>query len=90
MAVGLFEDASYRTGSVELPPGTRLLIYSDGAYELPIGEGGAWTLPEFQALVGGLQQESSPTLDDLVAALRARAVGGRFADDCSLVQACFN
>ncbi|MFM7674349.1 MAG: PP2C family protein-serine/threonine phosphatase [Synechococcus sp.] len=90
MAVGLFEEARYRSEAVTLPPGSALLIYSDGAYELPLGEGSTGTLPAFQELVCQLQQESDSSIDDLVAALRARAVGGRFADDCSLVQARFS
>ncbi|MFY8150124.1 MAG: SpoIIE family protein phosphatase [Prochlorococcaceae cyanobacterium] len=89
MAVGLFEEARYRNEEVVLPPGTRLLLYSDGAYELPTREGGAGTLPEFIELVGRLEGNPAFSLDGLVAELRAEAAGGRFTDDCSLVQACF-
>lgn len=31
--VGIFEDFQYRSGSVQLPPGTLLVIYSDGVVE---------------------------------------------------------
>ncbi|CAK0751320.1 phosphoserine phosphatase RsbU/P [Azospirillaceae bacterium] len=39
LPLGIADNASYETRSLELPPGGRLFLYSDAAVELPVGDG---------------------------------------------------
>jgi sigma-B regulation protein RsbU (phosphoserine phosphatase) len=58
-AVGCLEEARYSTASHEIPPGARLMVFSDGVFEILQGSdrAGTWkefletfTLPEVQNL----------------------------------------
>lgn len=90
MALGLFEETTYSNQVIELPPGSKILIYSDGAYELNCAAGLTWSPAEFAELVYQLHQQQQHSVDVLVANLRSKSVGGCFRDDCSLIQARFH
>ena len=90
LPIGMFDDTTFSTGSVAIPPGARLLMYSDGAYELPLETGVAWGWADFVALCAEQATEPQWSLDDLIAALRARTTAGLFEDDCSLVLVSFD
>lgn len=89
LPVGMFDDTAFRAGSVAVPVGARLLIYSDGAYELPLKTALPWGRADFVALCRD-QAAARWSLDDLVSALRARTAAGLFEDDCSLVLVSFD
>ncbi len=40
LAVGMFPEVTYQVYERVLPAGARLYLFSDGAYEIPVGEGG--------------------------------------------------
>lgn len=40
LAVGMFPDVTYQAQEQVLPPGSQLYLFSDGAYEIPVGEKG--------------------------------------------------
>ena len=65
--------------------GTRVLLYSDGVFELPLPRGKQWSLAEFEDLCSELAGSSVSSLDTLITRLRALTVAGLFTDDCSLV-----
>ena len=84
--IGVLGDTVFETREHPLPPGSTVLIYSDGAYELVLPGGLRWSLEEFIGLCARTAQEPDWTLDDLVAELGHRSAAGRFADDCTLVR----
>lgn len=85
--LGMFADSTYTSRSYTVPPGCRILLFSDGAYEFDLDRGGQLSLPAFKDLVTGLEADS---LDDLVETLRDLSPSGTFEDDCSLVQLDFD
>jgi sigma-B regulation protein RsbU (phosphoserine phosphatase) len=90
-ALGLFEDASYASTSVDLHDRVCLLLYSDGIYEIPRSDGGMGSLQEFIGLVEDCRPllEEKGGLQRLVVEARRRAGGEGFSDDYALVQAVF-
>lgn len=89
LPLGMFTDAAFSTDTYTVPPGGQLLIYSDGAFELPLPEGIA-SLNAFANLCAEFAAESDWTVDELITTLRALTTGGLFADDCSLIQLIFH
>lgn len=89
--IGMFPDTVYTCDSYTVPPGGQLLIYSDGAYELPFegGEGTPWSQSDFVDLCTELAARPNWSLDELVARLRALSPSGDFEDDCALVLLTF-
>jgi sigma-B regulation protein RsbU (phosphoserine phosphatase) len=87
MAVGLDLSAEYSNGTVSLPRGGRLYLFSDGIYEVRTKEGPVLGLDAFINILTGLSGSSCSrglaTVADMVQGLARR---GRFEDDVSLVE----
>jgi len=81
--LGMFADTTYTSGSYSVPPGCRLLLFSDGAYEDAHADGRQLSLTDFRNLFTRLAGSS---LDGLVDTLRSLTPNGSFGDDCSLVR----
>ena len=69
---------------MRVPPGCRLLLYSDGAFELGPADGRRFTLADFKNVATRLAG-SRASIDELVEELRALTPAGGFEDDCSLI-----
>lgn len=89
LPLGMFTDTTFSAGTYTVPPGGQLLIYSDGAFELPLPEGNA-SLDAFVNLCAEFAGKPDWTIDQLITTLRALTTGGLFADDCSLIQLTFH
>ncbi len=89
--IGMFPDADYTCRSQSVPRGGQLLLYSDGAFELPFDSatGAPWSQESFVALVAELAAQPDWSLDDLLTRLRALSPSGDFDDDCALVLLTF-
>ncbi len=81
--LGMFDDTTYTTGSYTVPPGCRILLFSDGAYEDAQADGRQLSLTDFRNLFTRLAGSS---LDDLVDTVKRLTPSGSFGDDCSLVR----
>lgn len=90
LPVGMFEDTTFSSRSYSVPPGARILLYSDGAYELALDEGRQLSLADFKTTFTRLAGPNKPSLDGLVEELRGLTPSGTFDDDCSLVQLVFD
>jgi serine phosphatase RsbU (regulator of sigma subunit) len=88
--VGAFEDTVFSSGTYHVPPGCRILIYSDGASEINLGDGEQLTAEEFKKVATKVAASSGWSLDDLIDDLRALTPSGAFEDDCSLIQLQFD
>ena len=84
--LGTLEDAAFPAETLPLQPGAELLLYTDGAYELPLDNGGQWSLGEFADLCTRLTGTPDWSLDDIIVNLRRRSATGGFTDDCCLVR----
>ena len=88
LPLGMFTDTEFSCDTYTVPPGGQLVIYSDGAFELPLPEGNA-SLSAFVGLCCEFAATPGWTLDELISTLKSLTTGGLFADDCSLVQLTF-
>jgi serine phosphatase RsbU (regulator of sigma subunit) len=88
MALGMFEDATYTTGTVDLAPGDVLVMYSDGiteaenTFDQPFDESGV------QSVVDGGEWASAKELGwALFAAVEAHSQERRLLDDLTVLVA---
>lgn len=89
LPIGLFEDSAFEARTYTVPVGCRMVLFSDGAFELPLPGGRLWRLADFADVAKHLAASGDFSADALVAGLRARAVNGEFDDDCSVVTLTF-
>jgi sigma-B regulation protein RsbU (phosphoserine phosphatase) len=85
IAAGMMEGMEYQTKTVEMGPFARLLLYSDGVYEIARPDGVMWKHQDFVDHVGGLPRESSVG-DQMLADVRQLHGSDVLADDFSLVE----
>ena len=88
--VGMFEDAEFTSRTYHVPPGCRMLIYSDGASEIMLADGQQLTGAAFEDLTCRVAASSDWSLDDLIDELRALTPSHVFEDDFSLIQVNFD
>lgn len=84
LPLGMFPDTEFSADTCAVPADSQLLLYSDGAFELPIPEGVA-SLNSFVELCAEFAAKSERVIDELIAELRSLTTAGLFADDCSLI-----
>ena len=86
--VGMMPDLPYNTRTTTVPDGARLLVYSDGAFEVEKADGKMWQYEEFiDHVVGRFGRDD--LMDGHLA--YARELGGAhvLADDFSMLEARF-
>lgn len=86
---GMFEETTFPVSIVPIPPGSQLLLYSDGAYELTQPDGEPWSYTGFMDVCSRLARSPEWSLDDLVADALSHTASGSFEDDCSLLRLTF-
>lgn len=84
--IGVLEDTTFETHSYPMPPDADLMIYSDGAFELDLRDGGTGSLEDFIGLCVRTAAKPGWTLDDLIDHIRNRSMSDIFDDDCTLVR----
>lgn len=87
--IGMFPDTQFSSRSVEVPPGCRILLASDGAHDFPIPGGRQFSWADFRGMNVRLAESADWSLETLVAELHALSAGG-FEDDCSLIALSFD
>jgi sigma-B regulation protein RsbU (phosphoserine phosphatase) len=75
--------------TIAVAAGSRLLVYSDGVYEIEQPDGRMWTLDELIATIARLQGEGAPCLDGLRAHVEQLHGSGVLADDYSMLEVHF-
>jgi sigma-B regulation protein RsbU (phosphoserine phosphatase) len=89
IAVGLFDDSEYKQATVKVPPGSTLLIYSDGIYEVNCPDGQMWNLPAFLETMESTEIAEEDGLARLVEQVKRNSGCHTFHDDYALVRARF-
>ncbi len=90
LPVGMFADTEFGRQTYQVPPGAEIVLYSDGAFELPLPEGATWALSDFIDVCTELSASGKWTVDELAYRLKALTVSGLFNDDCSLLRLRFS
>jgi sigma-B regulation protein RsbU (phosphoserine phosphatase) len=85
-AIGMFAIDDWEQEVIEVPPHSRLLIYSDGAFEIHRPDGTEWTFAEFVEFVSRPEAPDRPLLDQLVDHCRLLKGGPVLDDDLSLLE----
>ncbi|MCB1149022.1 MAG: fused response regulator/phosphatase [Chlamydiia bacterium] len=88
--IGGLEGQSFSEESQGIPPASRLLIYSDGAFELERPDGTRMTLEEFFPLVSAAAKSGDSFLDVLEKSLVKERGKDLFDDDFSLLEVVFD
>lgn len=83
--IGCLPEMTCRTEEVTLAAGARLLVFSDGAYELIDGSGRAVTLADYQAWAEAEARTGTLTPERCLAFAEGLSRGRGFEDDLSLL-----
>lgn len=88
--IGAVDGLDFTAAEAAVPPGSRLLITSDGAFEVLKPDGKMWGFEAFAAAAALPLKEEASRLDALLS--RIRAVAGRddFSDDFSVLELSFS
>lgn len=87
--LGMFPDSRYDTEVYDVPPDCRMLIFSDGAFEVPLAGGDVGTIDQLAEIALNQLRRNDFSAEAVVEQLRSLAVGGEFEDDCSVVAVDF-
>jgi len=87
LMIGGMPGIPYKCAEHEIPKGSRLFVFSDGAYEVAPPEGTYWTYPEFRDYMAALPPEGE--IPALLAYVREMGKREILEDDLSMVRAVF-
>jgi sigma-B regulation protein RsbU (phosphoserine phosphatase) len=85
MMVGGLSFSQYTAESCEVPAGSRLFLFCDGAYEITLPEGRTYTIDELAGQLGKLPSNAPVDLDAILAQIRLLSGSSELEDDFSLI-----
>jgi phosphoserine phosphatase RsbU/P len=88
LAAGMIEGSDYDAQMVELGAFARLLLYSDGVYEIARPDGSMWRLQEFVEFASRLPSDN-PVADRLLGHVQQMHGSDVLADDFSVLEVWF-
>ncbi|WP_313674582.1 PAS domain S-box protein [Mycolicibacterium sp.] len=88
--VGMFADTKFETATYTVPAGCRLMVFSDGVFEIPLADGGNSTIEDLAQTALDLLNADEFSADTVVDRMRSNSVDGNFDDDCSLITVNFD
>jgi serine phosphatase RsbU (regulator of sigma subunit) len=87
--IGMMPGVRFRSAEAVLPVDSRLVLFSDGAFEFMTPDGVQRGLPDFLALLDGPPMPGPGTADRLLRAVREAARPGPLDDDASILSLDF-
>ncbi|MCI0702564.1 MAG: SpoIIE family protein phosphatase [Planctomycetia bacterium] len=88
-AVGMIPELPYETRTTHIAEGARLLVYSDGVFEIERGDGSMWQFADFLARIGPELTAGGDLLDRHLNFVRQMHVGDVLGDDFSMLDVRF-
>lgn len=88
-AVGMVPELPYDTRTVTVAEGAKLLVYSDGVFEIEKPDGQMWQYPEFVEHVGPELVRGGDLIERLLSFVRGMAASEVLGDDFSAVDVQF-
>jgi len=88
--LGLFPESVFDTHTYAVPAECRMLLFSDGAFELPLPDGRLGSLNDLAELAVEQLRKDEFSAAAIVEQLRSIAVDGEFEDDCAIVAIDFD
>lgn len=87
--MGVVRGASYPSNSCLIPSGARLLIFSDGVFEIRRNQRAVWDLPACISHLATLSQSAETVMDELLKYARHLRGSPHLDDDFSIIEAHF-
>ena len=87
--IGMMPGFEYRAGRVEVPPGSSLFLFSDGAFEIETADGREWGIDDLVPLLAEPRQPGKAESQRILEAVSARTGRRTFEDDFTMVVAAF-
>ncbi len=87
--IGAIPDLEWASVSIDLPPGSRLIVYSDGVYEIAKPDGEMWAWQEFVDFMAAEPPPGESRTTRLVRHTSAMQGREQYEDDFSMVEAVF-
>jgi len=87
--VGATPAFEFASASVEVPPGSRLYVFSDGIFEIEAKDGQQWTLDHVLPLIVEAPVQGMSEPERLLRAIRGHARSPDFDDDFTVLVATF-
>lgn len=88
--IGFFTETEFITTAFAVPRDCQILLYTDGASELPLADGRPGTQTEFVELCTDVAKSPNWSLDELLKRLQQRSRSRVFEDDCALIRLQFD
>ncbi|MEM6713784.1 MAG: SpoIIE family protein phosphatase [Cyanobacteria bacterium P01_F01_bin.56] len=88
LPIGMLPDIQYRWNRCNIPPGSRLYLFSDGVYEIKQHDNTIMSLDDFIDILSA--HEFDRSLDDILAQVSHRTKDRAFSDDSSLLEVCLD
>jgi sigma-B regulation protein RsbU (phosphoserine phosphatase) len=88
--IGAVDGLEFSSSEAEVPPGSRLFVYSDGAFEIGLPDGTMWPFGQFLANLTAPCAGAERPMDRLVTHVRGMSGREDFNDDFSMVELWFD
>ena len=89
MLIGMMPGYEFKSGRVEVAPGSSLFLFSDGAFEIEAADGREWGIEDLVPLLVEPSQPGKPESQRVLETVKSRAGRQSFEDDFTLVVATF-
>ncbi len=84
--IGAMPDVAYKESEIAVESPARLLVFSDGAYEIRRPSGGMWSYEEFKDYAVSQSGGQGPELDSMLAHVRSLLGRDTLDDDLSMLK----
>jgi sigma-B regulation protein RsbU (phosphoserine phosphatase) len=84
--VGAFDDITFDNEVCEVPPGSRIFLYSDGVFEITRTDGTMWPFETFVETMAVPSLPDKPDMDRLIEHIRELSGKDGFDDDFSIIE----
>lgn len=88
--IGAVDGLAFGSERVAVPTGSRLFVYSDGAFEVPRPDGTMWAFDDFISMLTAPSKEPGHRLDAFVSTIRTVSARDDFNDDFSMLELVFS
>jgi sigma-B regulation protein RsbU (phosphoserine phosphatase) len=84
--IGAFPDVTFEEQTLDLPPGSRLYVFSDGIYEITRPDGTMMKYADFMEILSRSQRGIGSPIVETIKAIRGLRGGDQFEDDVSIIE----
>ncbi len=87
--IGAVDGLEFTSSEIDVPAGSRLFLYSDGAFEINLPAGGMWAFEDFLRTLAPAPVHDESPIDRLVAHIHGISGREDFNDDFSMIELRF-